>query len=294
MTEKLPPTNRHIGIRAVDGGVKAWFEDVVAAHVTTPQGDRHAVTVKMASGERWVAAADKQGIRDKDGRLILPVIQIRRTGTDPTKGTALGADVPRMQLSRKVASKTSDLANADYSRPISTRRLRDSAIYDVYTVPLPKRGTLAYTVRIQTQYHTHMNEVIEKIYSCLSSHSVPSFVVNLDGKLPPAIAQGQGSEELLPAETSPYESRRPMDSYYCVGYIDGNMNDNSNLDEFTDQERIIQLQFGFTVPTALLLDPEGKAPAVQKETTAFNVRLGSEEVHVVSDRAELDRIFGPK
>ncbi len=287
--EIRPADARLIRIEDVDGAVKNWFDRVLDVHVTSPQGDRRKVAVKFASGERWVAAADRQGIRDRDGRLILPVIQIRRVGIDPTSNmTGLGSNVPRIQVSRLISPKTSDLANLDDSRPISSRRLRDSAVYDVYTIPFPADVGFNYKVRVQTQTQTHMNEFIEKLMDELEFFNVPSFVISLaDNTREAGLKTGDGSSETEPESHSQYESRKPLSYYYVVGYIDGNIGDEGNMDEFTDQERIIQLQFTFKVPVALMLDP-----AVQRERTAFGITILDEDVHVVDDPLDADRIFG--
>lgn len=290
-----PRVNKVIRLEDIDRGVKSWFENVVDANVQTSQGSRRKVPFLFSSGERWVAAADRRGIRDRDGRLILPVIQVRRTGFGHSNNlSAFGADVPRLQISRLVSEKTSDLKNLDTLRPISARRIRDSAVYDVYSVPLPRHGTATYTIRIQAQYQTHINEILEKIGDRLDFISVPSFVIGLDGynSRPSGIRTGAGSTEVAHGVRSPYDLRKPLSDYYVVGYMDGDFKDGGNLDEFTDQERILQAEFGFRVPASLMLDPEGTEPAVQVERTAFGIAIGDEEVHVVDDPSDADRIFG--
>ncbi len=297
----MPPTvqpkfARSIKIEDIDRGVKRWFDSVLDARVSSDQGDRRKVTVKFASGERWVAAADQQGIRDRDGRLILPIIQIHRTEIDPINNkTALGANVPRMQVSVLVSEKTSQLAGLDLLRPISQRRLRDSAVYDIYTIPFPSNNNFNFKVLIQVQYQQQMNEIVEKLLSKLEFFNVPSFVISLSTDVrEKGIKTGDGSTEMIPEGHAIYDAREPLDDYYVVGYIDGPLTDQGNSDDFTDQERIIQLGFSFTVPTVLMLDPEGTRPAVQRERTAFLITMVDEEVHEIEDSAQADRIFGKK
>jgi hypothetical protein len=289
-----PVTNRLIRIEDIDGGVKNWFDKVLDLNVTSPQGDRHKVVVKFASGERWVAATDRQGIRDRDGRLILPVIQIIRTGVDPLNNmTALGSNVPKMQLAKLVSKKTSNLANSDSSRPISDRRLRDAAIYDVYSIPFPSNNNLTYKVKVQTQYQTHMNELIEKMLTKLEFFNVPSFIISLSNDTKPhGIKSGDGSSELESEEHSEYDARNPVNDYYVVGYIDGAIGTEGNLEEFTDQERIIQLQFTFKVPSVLMLNPDGERPAVRVERTTFGITDMEEEVIIIENKEQADLIFG--
>jgi hypothetical protein len=290
-----PPTARTIRIEDIDRGVKSWFEDVLAASVNDQRGETKPVTVKFGSGERWVAAADKQGVRDKDGRLILPLIQIAQLGFDTTANElALGTAVPRLTVSTRVADKTSAMANLDASRPLSQRKLRDSVIYDVYTIPFPVTGKISYQVRIQTQFVSQFNTIQEKFLYLLDSYSVPSFVVSLSGEKPPIIKQGAGPSELIDPSNATFDRRTPAEDYYVVAYLQGDISDGSNLEEFTDQERIIQHQFSFYIPTALMLDPEGARPSVQKQTTAFGVTMGDENVTEVDSSEDMDRIFGPR
>ena len=291
----VPKTARTIGTVDVDRGVKRWFDRVVDSYVSHPDGSKRKVPVRFSSGERWVAASDRQGIRDKNGQLVLPVIHVHRTAFDPvTPSTALGANVPRLQVARLVSEKTTALANLDLNRPISQRRLRDSAVYEIVTLPFPTNGRMIYKVRIQASTMQHMNEISEKVMNCLEFFDVPSFVISLEGnERPEADPTGDGSTERVPEDHAPFEVRTPLSDYYFVGYLDGDWSDGGNLDEFTDQERIVQMDFGFHVPVALQLDPEGKRPAVQVERTAFTVRMGDEEVHFVDDPADLDKIFGP-
>jgi hypothetical protein len=290
-----PHTARTIRTEDVDRGVKRWFDKVVDPHVAYPDGSRRKVPVKFSAGERWVSAADRMGIRDRNGQLILPVIHITRESFNPTEGsTALGANVPRLQVARLVSPKSSQLANLDQRRPISQRRLRDAAVYEIVTIPFPVSGQMEYKVSIQAQSMQQMNEITEKILSELEFFDVPSFVISLGATDDRPVPTGDGSTELNPHDMSIYDSRPPLDDYYFVGYLDGDWSDQGNLDEFTDQERIIELGFGFRVPVALQLDPDGKRPAAQVERTAFAVRMGEEEVHFVDDPSDLDRIFGPK
>lgn len=290
----VPKNARLIRIEDIDRGVKQWFDHVLDFHSTTPQGDRRKVAVKFTSGERWVAAQDRQGIRDRDGRLILPVIQIRRTGIDPlNNATGLGANVPTLQVSRLISEKTSELEQLDRSRPISERRLRDSAVYEVTTVPFPSNNNLLYKVKVQTQYQTQLNEFIEKMLTKLEFFNVPSFVISLaDDVRDVGIKTGEGSTELDPESHAEFSERVPLNDYYSVGYIDGNFGDEGNMDEFTDQERILQLQFTFRVPAVLMLNPEGERPAVQVQKTAFGISLLDEKVIVVETPEQADKIFG--
>lgn len=289
----FPITNRIIGIRDIDKGIKDWFSVTVAPTVESENGTQ-VVSVVMAAGERWVTSADRKGIRDKDGRLILPVIQIRRTSIGTTENmTALGANTPTLKIATLVSEKQSQLENLDYSRPLSSRRLNGSSVYDIYTVPFPIKSTLNYEIKIQAQYQRHMNSIIQKIMSSMQFADVPSFVIDLStnsSKTP--IKTGQGSVEIEKNVNAEYASRNKLADYFVVGFLDSDISSGDNSNEFTDQERIVETEFKIKVPSAFMLDENGSQPAVQKQTTAFGIFLGDEEVVVVDNRDDLDKIFG--
>lgn len=247
-----------------------------------------------SAGERWVTGKDVRGVRDKDGRLILPLIAVRRVAVDPVNGmSSLGSNVPRLQISRQIAPKTNLNREQIANRPISSRNLRDSAVYEVTSIPFPFVGVARYELVVQAQYIWQMNQITEKILSQLEFYDVPCFVAQLRQPRNVGLKDGVGESEVKPSEDSEYGDREPLDSYYVVGYLDGDVADSGNLEEFTDQERIVKMTMSFRVPVYLQLDPEGKRPAVQKELTASNIRISDEKVCFVDDPAELDVIFGP-
>lgn len=290
-----PEGGRVIRIEDIDRGVKQWFDRMVDAHIVNQQGERQKVTVLFSAGERWVMAADRQGIRDRDGRLILPVIQIAQKTFDTSQGDlAIGINVPTLTYSKRVSPKTSQLAAADTRRPLSDRRLRSGAVYDVWTIPFPANGVFVYNVTIQAQYRWQINQIVEKIVNTFEFFNVDSFVIEIDGPdRPEGIREGVGQSEVGPADHQPFDHRPPLDRPYVVGYIEGAIDDEGNYDEFTDKEPIVQLRFSFKVPAALQLDPEGDRPAVQKQRTSFTVSMGEEDVVAVDDPYDLELIFGP-
>lgn len=291
MPEERTSYYKPITLESVDTAVYRWFDRIVDAHVVSPTRDRYKVPVLLATKERWITAKDSKGIRDDKGRIILPVISIRRTGFDPVNSsTALATNVPRLAVSKKVSQKTNLIRNNLKERPISQRNLNESVVYEVTSIPFPTNGTVTYELLIQAQYQLQMNSVIEKIMSQLEYYETPQFIIPLDSER----NEGTGNkrtQELEDTSEAPYEKRALMDSYYFVGFFEPGMNNGSNFEEFTDQERIVKYTTTFRVPAYLHLEPEGKAPAVKVQRTAFHLSLGSEKCHFVDDPYELELIF---
>ena len=267
-----------VTIETIDTAIRDWFDRTVDVHVTTPTRDRHKVRVMISSGERF-AASRRDGVRDRNGVLVLPLISIRRTGIVPDPGMqALGTETPTMTISRCISGKTSAMRNLERVRLGSSGVPEAGALFEVITIPFPDRSIMGYEVVVWAQYITQMNEILEKIFNQLDIQK--SFVATIDGgrKHPPLGV--------------PFEERPRLPGHYVVGFFESEHGDSGNFEEFTDVERIVRYTTSIRVPATLQLDPEGERPAIQVEHTAFGLRFSDETVHLVDDPAELDRIFG--
>jgi len=276
------PNYHNVYIETIDRSIRDWFDKTVNVRVKVSDGSMFKVPVQFSQGERWAAGRTKQGFRDSNGVLILPIIALRRVGirNDPTK-MALGVQTENIQIAKLVDPKTNEIKNAENLKPNQLAR-KYPAIYDVYTIPYPNRLQGNYQLVIQTQYITQMNEILQKIWRSLDIQK--SFVAPFenDGRHTPRSDQFGG----------PYREAAPLSKPYVVGFMEEDMADGGNLEEFTDQERIIKYTTSINVPFALQTSPEGEVPAVQVTRTAYKVVLKDENFHFVNDPDELDRIFG--
>lgn len=275
---------KDVTIETVDRAVRDWFDKTVDARVSGQDGDNQKVPVQFSSGERWRTGRSKQGFRDENGILILPIIALRRTNIepDPTK-MALGIQTENFQIAKRVDPKSNDIKNLEGLKPAQIAR-KYPAIYDVYTIPYPDRVIGSYQIVIQTQYITQMNQILQKIWQSLDIQK--SFVAPLenDGRKPPRSTQyGTGD---------PYGRPGAIQAPYVVGFMESTRNAGDNFEEFTDTERIIKYTTEVKVPFAIQSSPNGEKDSIQVERTAYKVVIKDENVTFVDDPAELDKIFG--
>lgn len=265
---------RPVTLEAIDRAITGWLDGTVAVHVEHSMGERKRVPVVFSSGERFARSREKKGIRDKNGVLILPVMSLRRMGVSPEQGMqALGVETQNFQISRRIAPDTSRMKNAEQRRKFWARPA--APVYEITTIPFPTRVIVNYELNIQTQYVTQMNTVLEKVFSELDIQK--SFVAELDNHhRHPALG----------------EERELLKKHYVVGFIENEMSDSGNFEEFTDRERIVSYKIGIQVPATLQLDPEGEKPSVQIEKTSFGLRFMPERVTFVDGKDEIERIFG--
>lgn len=266
-----------ITLDTIDTAIYDWFDTTAAPTVMDANGEPKKVTVNFASGERWVHGKDRRGIRDKNNRLILPVISVRRTGIDKQASmSALGTETPNIKISRRVSDAARTVQNAVDTRPLSTRQLGDRVVYEVATIPFPDFSIINYELVIQTSFISHMNEILQKIFHKFDLQN--TFVAPIE-------------ERHLEQAGIPFELRKPLKNYYFVGYFEGDVGSNDNFEEFTDQERIVKYTARFKVPSYLHLDPEGSKPTLRIERTAFKLDFGSENTVFVEGGEDIELAF---
>lgn len=203
----------------IDKAFKVWFDDKLNIHLKNTKGDRVKVPVKLVSGERW-SFAREEGVRDKEGTLSLPMIVIARTGNSGAPGDPLSrifADVNMDHVYYKqIDSKSSLVKELNNSR---THEVDPSLpIYEVYTHKAPDHRILTYEVSVWTATMDDMNIVMEKIGQELNYKSVRSFQFETE------------------------------DGFKLQAFEDDEPENNSNLENYTQNERIIQQIFRYRVP----------------------------------------------
>jgi hypothetical protein len=277
-----------VTIETVDQAAVDYFDKKLDVHVNAERS-RKKVPVMFASGERWKLIR-KNKFRDENGTLILPIISVRRVDIDRTPGFGgMAQEVPSITVSKIIHPKTGNVKNLLKARRenkyFPSIEKAGSVVREYLTLPFPDFCTIYYEVSIWTQYQTQMNDILERIF--YKFEHMDQFV--------------------MPVE---YEGRLMKgNSYYFVGFRDGNVTPQSNTEDFTDQERIIKYTYNFRTPVYLLLDPDDEALAyemgedyakgeyvegnqgkkvVYKNQNAITIRLKEE----VLSLEEYEKLFG--
>lgn len=232
-----------VTIETVDQACIDYFDKKLNIHVDTERG-RTKVPVMYASGERWKLIR-KRNFRDENGTLILPIISIARTDIDRTPGFGgMAQEVPEITVSSVIHPKQSNFKNRLKARQqnkfFPTITENKAVVREYLTLPFPDFAQVYYQVMIWTQYQTQMNEILERIfykYEHMDSFVMP---VEYDGNL------------------------MKGNSYYFVGFRDGNISPQSNTEDFTDQERILKYMYSFRTPVYFLLDPKDETLAYEQ------------------------------
>ena len=285
-----------IGIEDIDRAIFELFDKKLSFEVKH-KGSLQKVPVIFASGERFALTRRKNPIRDKENTLILPLISIMRQNIDfspsqANKKTAIAFReqqnyVIKYRLSERdrkyqnIINKqnvknqinVSSAKNFSLSTPapgsiakpgtVSTKRAGTASrfsslaqlslgeelgknIFEVIQAPYPEFVAVTYDVIFWTQYMQQSNQMLETL--------VVSFT-------------GQGEE--IPIVTS--------GGYELVAFFSGPFaNSGTNLDDFTESERIIKHTFSVTIP-GYIINPKhpGMPKMLRSYVSAPNLSFGA-------------------
>jgi len=270
-----------IGIEDIDRAIFQLFDNKISFEVSH-KGTLQKVPVIFASGERFALTRRKNPIRDSENALILPLVSIMRQNIDFSpdqagKKTAIAFReqenyVIKYKLSerdrkyqniinkqglknqRNVSSENNFILSTPTPgfsvKPDSVSTRRSSAnigfssvanvslgeslgrnMFEIIEIPYPEFVAVTYDVVFWTQYMKQSNQMIETL------------LLNFTG---------QGEE--IPMTTE--------GGYQLVAFFSGPFsNSGTNLDEFTESERIIKHSFSVTIP-GYILNP--KHPGMPK------------------------------
>jgi hypothetical protein len=259
------------GIEDVDKALFHLFDKEIPFQVMSVN-ELQKVNVIFAAGEKWAIIKNKKSIRDRQGRLILPLITIGRTSIvqDPTEdiaGRGINQQTGEMVLCRRLANSDrnyQNLINRLYIKnqsnvafnnsninQLNTERVigdllsdidvtsggvlksnKQRNIWETITAPTPQFYTAKYEVIVWTQYTTHMNEILDLF---------------ITAQLP------QGNAYKISNPTNP--------GYWFIATVDGNNYEpENNFDDMFEQDRIIKYKFNINVPAYLFASDVPGAP----------------------------------
>lgn len=259
-----------IELEDIDRAVFNLFDKIIAFE-TEEKGQSRKVPVIFSTGERFALTRRKNPIRDKNNALILPLISIMRNDIDVSSSqhgfkTAISyADQPGYYIKKRLATNDREYQNiinklgiknqknvtskSNFSKndispgniakngSVASRRngknnsffqqdvsLSDNLgknIYEIIEIPYPTFTAMKYTAVFWSQYNTQANEMLQTLFRTFP---------------------GQSHE--IPIKTD--------SGYELVVFFDDNFSPDNNFDSYSDEERLIKMSIGFTVPGYIL------------------------------------------
>jgi len=263
------------GIRDMDAAVLGYFDNVLDIRVNDQNGNSIKVPVFFATAERGFVS-DNPTLLDQDGTLIKPFIRLRRTDLDRTNSAFYGspAEAESIQISKQIHGKTNNLQNLSRARWGYTKP--QNVVYEIYTVPFPDYFVATYELEIETSYiGVHTNEILETIFQNLdyvNSFKIPDY-----------------------GTKSTRKDNKGTDGFFYVGFLDPDVRDESNLDDYSEQERIIKNALSFRVGGIIIGNTQNMPEAtaieegfvrMRKYYSSYKITFNKNEETIMVDTPE--------
>ncbi len=162
---------------SIDTGFYEWVNEKLDLHTKTNKGI-YKVPVLWLGTERTFQIKNDVRIRDKVGKLILPLITINRASVmkDPNFKGSFRATIYEendyrgggvTNTSRINQDKTQNFQNSLLQQTSSnsqqTGRLPENpeVVYDNYNTPMPVYVTINYDITLRTEFQQQMNDLLQ-------------------------------------------------------------------------------------------------------------------------------------
>lgn len=147
-----------VGLIDIDSSILFYFHNVIRPTIVQ-DGNRITVPVEFAAPERWKAMQNDGFYRDKGGKLLVPIITIRRTSLEKNRNISnkLDANHPH---NFAVFEKQYSQRNSYDNFSILNNRF---PVKELYGIIVPDYVTITYECTIFTNFIEHMNNMIESI-----------------------------------------------------------------------------------------------------------------------------------
>ena len=182
-------------IETIDTGIYEWLDGVLSLHTTTNDGFKK-VPVLWLGSERAFQIKNDSRIRDKVGKLKLPLITINRESLakDPNFKGSFQANIFETNdykggggatIARTIRQdKTRNFANADRRRQDANGNetgpgKNNKVVYNTITMPVPTYVSVMYAITLRTEYQQQMNDLVTPFVT--STGQINNFLFEKDG-----------------------------------------------------------------------------------------------------------------
>ena len=258
------PANNEIShpstLENIDTAIYRFINDTLDPHTITNAG-KEKVNVLWMGTERTFQIKNNKELRDKVGKLRLPLITVTRSSVsrdDSFKGSVQAAyigDDERITIRRVIKQdKTQNFQNASRKRsekgddtgPVSTKKI----VYETISIPKPTYLTCMFEVNIRTEYQQQMNHLLPLFMNSKKNY----FIVENNG-------------------------------YQYEAFIQDDYGLNSNQANLGSDERMfsakVQIKvLGYINGGAL----ESSEPVVKREESIVEVKISRERVIIGDDK----------
>lgn len=147
-----------VGLEDIDQAVLYYFQEVIRPTVNN-EGTTQAVPIMYSDPEKWKSAQTDGGMRDKEGRILFPVIVFKRDNIERNRNISNKLDGNFSNVYQVYEKKYSKKNHYDNFSVLTNR----APVKEFYNVVVPDYYTVTYTCAIYVSYMSDLNKMIESI-----------------------------------------------------------------------------------------------------------------------------------
>jgi hypothetical protein len=147
-----------VGLEDIDSAILYYFEQVIKPYVIT-EGSKNNIPVVFADAERW-KTAQKDGVyRDKEGKIMLPIITVKRDNLERNRSLTTKLDGNKVNIYQNYEKRYTKKNQYDNFSVLTNR----APVREFYNVVVPDYYTLTYSCNIYVSFYEDLNKIIEAI-----------------------------------------------------------------------------------------------------------------------------------
>jgi hypothetical protein len=150
--------NISVGLQDIDSAILYYFDEVIKPYVIN-EGSKQNIPIIFADAERW-KTAQKDGVyRDKEGKIILPIITVKRDNLERNRSLTTKLDGNKVNIYQNYEKRYTKKNQYDNFAVLTNR----APVREFYNVVVPDYYTLTYTCNIYVSFYEDLNKIIEAI-----------------------------------------------------------------------------------------------------------------------------------
>jgi len=150
--------NISVGLEDIDSAILYYFAEVIKPYVIN-EGTKQNIPVIFADAERW-KTAQKDGVyRDKEGKVMLPIITVKRDNLERNRSITHKLDGNQANIYQTYEKRYTTKNQYDNFSVLTNR----VPVKEFYNVVVPDYYTITYTCNVYVSFYEDLNKIIEAI-----------------------------------------------------------------------------------------------------------------------------------
>tara|TARA_Y100000593_G_scaffold79715_2_gene148481 strand:+ start:1338 stop:2204 length:867 start_codon:yes stop_codon:yes gene_type:complete len=201
-------------IEDVDWAIMSYIRDVIKPQIIE-NGQTIDVPIMYANGEKWAQVQARGYMRDRKGKLMTPVLSIRR-GSIIERDTLKSIGVNNNPAGNDYVHRNKHTIQNKYDRFSVLQGTKPSEEY--YLSPVPEFVDVSYELLLWTEYTEQMNSLVEQImptngFAYGTTHKFPTYLQDVTFETTNATGEDRVVRATIPMTTKatllmPYELRK--------------------------------------------------------------------------------------